>query len=393
MPKKDKSESNRLKDGLLGAATAGGLAVGANQATQAISRSLAREKRDKKALIKVLKRMGVKDANLSSQKKRELAEDLGTLGLAPSGKYIYIRGKRGKKTLVDVMSLGKFDKKGKLLARRNLRGAFYTNPRNMGLDDKEYKGLIALGNKGLDADFFLHELGHSTGFGSKKAIQNLKGMIGSAAKGSKKLRQIGSVGIAAGAKSARTEKEIEKMDELATKNLLMSAALESPNLIEEARANIRAVGLGKKFGHKVNKTKLLKAYGTYAAGSASVLAPALLAKYYSSRKRQEKKAGYGALDALPAGIHTFREIKKRKGMSDKELKKRDEVASPFHRVVNKTALADNAVAFGLGQGAALTLRGGRVSKEIGPSILGGLASLGAYRGYRYLNKKNKSRKK
>ena len=60
----------------------------------------------------------------------------------------------------------------------------------------------------------------------------------------------------------------------------------APLLFEEGRANLRAIGLGKKFGANVSKRKLGAAMGTYLANAAG---QTLLPHYLIKRRLKKRR--------------------------------------------------------------------------------------------------------
>lgn len=157
---------------------------------------------------------------------------------------------------------------------------------------KYQRGIIGMGKDMHDADVLLHELGHGTGLGRKlqrnKAAKVLYGLSRSAAP----VSLATNIGAGALASSAKTEKELERAESMNRLAGGVSAFHAMPTLMEEARASIRAQGLAKKFNHKLNKGKLLGAYGTYMGALAPALAPYAINKaiIHHKRKKLEKKA-------------------------------------------------------------------------------------------------------
>lgn len=157
--------------------------------------------------------------------------------------------------------------------------------------DEYARGGIAMGKKMKDADILLHELGHATGTGAK-VMNSLPGALAYGLT-TGPVGSIASIGgnLRASYKSlsADDKKSLDDAEKANKRALQISAIHKVPQLAEEARASIRAVGLGKKFGRNVNKRKLLGAYGTYAASAIPHLAPYLVNKAIINKKRKNLK--------------------------------------------------------------------------------------------------------
>ena len=277
--RKKKKEEGPAKFELGGAAAAGGASVlggvGAGQqlasrSSQALSEST-KPDADFEDFLK--KNMGAKKITVDS----EVADELKSRGMMTGDTGYEMVGKDGRKHLyVDMGEDNAYSLPGRTL--KKTKG--------------KYRSVIGHGPKFKNKDIFMHELGHSTGFGRKfsKPLAFVSRLGG----GTKGMRILGSGAVAAAAGGAQTQEDKEKVNRAATRNLIANAALEAPLLAEEARASIRAVGLGKKFGHKVNKGNLLKAYGTYLGSGLAALGPAAAAKaiasYRARKGKQEKKA-------------------------------------------------------------------------------------------------------
>lgn len=152
------------------------------------------------------------------------------------------------------------------------------------------RGLIASSLKDTDTTSLMHELGHATGklgYGKNKLytdlVSNSSKLVGAGGKFG-----IGRAGIEAynigGAKSKEDLDKIEKRTNLLTG---LHGLATAPLLFEEGRANIRAVGLGKKFGANVSKRKLGANMGTYlAAAAGQTLLPHYLIKRQIKQRRK-----------------------------------------------------------------------------------------------------------
>jgi hypothetical protein len=154
------------------------------------------------------------------------------------------------------------------------------------------RGMIASSLKNTDTTSLMHELGHATGklgYGKNRLYTDLVSNSGKlVGKGLGRKFGIGRAGVEAynigGAKSKEDLDRIEKRTNILTGLHGLAA---SPLLFEEGRANVRAVGLGKKFGAKVNKLKLGAGMGTYLAGVAGqTLLPHYLIKRQIRKRRK-----------------------------------------------------------------------------------------------------------
>mgnify|MGYP003347109948 CR=1 FL=1 len=132
----------------------------------------------------------------------------------------------------------------------------------------------------------LHELGHATGtLGRSRLWGNIK------TKGRKFSRKspIAHAGVGGYlASSANDEEDLERARKFNNLAAIATGLGKAPTLIEEGRANIRALGFGKKFDVPVSKMQLGAAMGTYLANAAGhTLAPYLLNKKLIERRREQ----------------------------------------------------------------------------------------------------------
>jgi hypothetical protein len=154
------------------------------------------------------------------------------------------------------------------------------------------RGAISAPLHASDTTSLMHELGHATGKlrrGKSKLYDALydKSYAFSGAPGTA-LGLLRTGVESANVSRAKSEKDLDKIER---RNRVLTATqglLSSPHLFEEGRANIRAVGLGKKFGAKVNKAALATRMGTYLSGvGAQTLIPHYLTKYQINKRRKE----------------------------------------------------------------------------------------------------------
>jgi len=169
--------------------------------------------------------------------------------------------------------------------------AAFLNKFSLGQTSVHKRGGIAMGKKKFmqDADLLLHELGHGTGTG-RKILGTLPGAAAYGVVQTPPFKWLGhGSNIYATAKSlqAGDKSSLDKAEKANRTALIFNAIHKVPELAEEARASIRAVGLGKKFGHNVNKKKLLGAYGTYAGSALGHLSPYLINKAIIHKKRKK----------------------------------------------------------------------------------------------------------
>ena len=138
-----------------------------------------------------------------------------------------------------------------------------------------------------------HEVGHATGWQGLAHIDKSR-LSSFGLKMTPRLAAAGTLGSLIGNPDDATRDKNLKI----TRNLaLASGALHLPQLVEEARANIRAVNMGRKVGRGLEYAKqMLPAYGTYVAKPVAVTgATALgvegLRRYLKSRgtKTQREK--------------------------------------------------------------------------------------------------------
>lgn len=137
-------------------------------------------------------------------------------------------------------------------------------------------------DKDVNPTGILHELGHGTGklgpgseLGRKwdRAVTLSSNLGGPSA-------VIGAGVGGASALSASTPEQLDRAER--TNNIAagVSGLVQAPRLLEEARANIRAVGLGKKLGVPASKRQLAAAMGTYLGSAAG----RTLLPWYASKK-------------------------------------------------------------------------------------------------------------
>ena len=139
-----------------------------------------------------------------------------------------------------------------------------------------------------DVHGLLHELGHGTGKGFKLRSQ-LDPAFRALDRAKAPLLLGGQLGIGLGTALAQDEHDLNKMEQLNKIKTLVSTGVELPKLIEEARANIRAHKLGKKFGVNLRKRDGLQAFSTYLASSLGRTAlPYYVNKRLIERKRRKK---------------------------------------------------------------------------------------------------------
>lgn len=202
----------------------------------------------------------------------------------------------------------------------------------------------------------LHELGHGTGglgLGGGKAPK-----WQAAVTASSNLRGLGSViGAGVGGASALRAGTREELDRASTTNNAAFGAagvIHAPRLLEEARANIRAIGLGKKLGVPARKRELAAAMGTYLAGAAgSTLLP-----WYANKKiidyKREKTASMN-------GPMMFYEVLMEKSAQRQE---REEQQQPRLSMGQKAGIGVAGAVGGLGAGTALGL-GAMANRRLG----------------------------
>ena len=158
----------------------------------------------------------------------------------------------------------------------------------LGTDSFIYMG------KNKSPTILLHELGHATGAGRK--FRDRFEVLNKLTKKHKYYAPYASMGQFLHTGLAKDEKALDRASKLNKAKLLISAGLELPELIEEGRANIRAVGLGKKLGVPANKKQLAASFGTYLGSSLGRTAipyymNKILIKYRRDRMRKLKEQG------------------------------------------------------------------------------------------------------
>ena len=160
-----------------------------------------------------------------------------------------------------------------------------------GLGSVKTRGMISSSLKGSDSSALMHELGHATGklgYGKHKLYDKLvSGSIGLTRGAPGHLFGLGRAAAESynigGAKSKEDLDRINRRTNIGTALHGLAAA---PLLFEEGRANLRAIGLGKKFGAKVSKRKLGAAMGTYLANAAG---QTLLPHYILKRQIKNRR--------------------------------------------------------------------------------------------------------
>jgi hypothetical protein len=135
----------------------------------------------------------------------------------------------------------------------------------------------------------LHELGHGTGklgLGSESGRAWERAVMRSSNLGGPSAVLGAGVG-GASALSASTPEQLDRAER--TNNIAagVSGLVQAPRLLEEARANIRAVGLGKKLGVPASKRQLAAAMGTYLGSAAG----RTLLPWYANKKIIDYKRG------------------------------------------------------------------------------------------------------
>lgn len=162
-------------------------------------------------------------------------------------------------------------------------------------DDLEKKlntrGLI-VAPKDSNTTSLLHEIGHATGGEYRHGAANVKNvLVGLSQKAGKPGTYLGAGRLAYDTYAVARAKTKEDLDKIERRNRNMTIAhglVQAPLLAEEARANLRAVGLGKKFNARANKAQLGAAFGTYlahAAGKSAV--PYFLTRHAIKKRRKE----------------------------------------------------------------------------------------------------------
>ena len=149
-------------------------------------------------------------------------------------------------------------------------------------------------DKNKSPTVILHELGHATGAGRK--FRDRFKVLNTLTKKHRYYAPYVSMGQFLNTGLAKDEKALDHASKLNKAKLLISAGLELPELIEEGRANIRAVGLGKKLGVPANKKLLAASFGTYLGSSLGRTAipyytNKMLIKYRRDRMRKLKERG------------------------------------------------------------------------------------------------------
>jgi hypothetical protein len=166
------------------------------------------------------------------------------------------------------------------------RGKLVSMAGNMYIPAKGAPGIIHVpdlgpkihGGEHLSPTTILHELGHATGAGNRsERFQDLVALSRKHRLGASALSSITGM---AGALGARTDKELEYANNVNNVAGGISGIAQLPLLAEEARANIRAIGLGKKFDVPVRKRELAAAMSTYLGSAAGQT----LLPWYVNRK-------------------------------------------------------------------------------------------------------------
>lgn len=154
------------------------------------------------------------------------------------------------------------------------------------------RGMIASSLKDTDTSELMHELGHATGklgSGKNKLYSKLvDGSMKLTRGGPGTIFGIGRAGLESyNIGAAKSEKELDAIEKRTNMLSALHGLATAPLLFEEGRANLRAIGLGKKFGAKVSKRKLGAAMGTYLANAAGqTLLPHYLIKGRLKKRRE-----------------------------------------------------------------------------------------------------------
>ena len=186
------------------------------------------------------------------------------------------------------------------LERRKKKGPFQLSGAQItDADSKIFKKFLGTDSfiymdKDKSPTTLLHELGHATGKGRK--FRDRFKLLNTLTDKHRNYAPYVSMGQLMHTGLAEDEKALDRASKLNKAKLLISAGLELPELIEEGRANIRAVGLGKKLGVPANKKLLAASFGTYLGSSLGRTAipyytNKMLIKYRRDRMRKLKERG------------------------------------------------------------------------------------------------------
>lgn len=163
------------------------------------------------------------------------------------------------------------------------------------------RGMISSGLKNSDSSALMHELGHATGklgYGKHKAYDAILGKSAQLTRGAPgHLLTRGGPGHFFGLGRAavdsfnigraKTQKDLDRIERRTNIGTALHGLAAAPLLFEEGRANMRAIGLGKKLGANVSKRKLGAGFGTYLANAAGqTLVPHYLLKAQLKRRRK-----------------------------------------------------------------------------------------------------------
>ena len=255
--------------------------------------------------------------NASAEEKKKLEELLESMSDPNHEPLVFPGTKRTNRILTTnrgdgiVVQSGEgyprvFDEAGNIGIIPNDRMGLYVP---IGDKERNLRGQIMLGSK-QDRTTFLHELGHATGLGKRDKYLKTVARLGNLSKKSRKGRVLGS-GLVSILNPPDDNQE-ETAQRIADANLAINLGVESPLLFEEARANLRARGLAKKFGvDDLNTRQLARGYGTYLTAAGVSLAPALIGRHLvkrrmkkrKERREQEKKAQLYVLSPELLGKH------------------------------------------------------------------------------------------
>ena len=229
----------------------------------------AEEKKKLEKLIESMSDPKQESFSLGSRNNRVLTTNRGDHIVVQSGEGLpkFIDGATGRVISINDDKMGAYFPAGD--KERNLRGQ------------------IMLGSK-QDRTTFLHELGHATGLGKRDKYLKTVARLGNLSKKSRKGRVLGS-GLVSMLNPPDDNQE-ETAQRVADANLAINLGVESPLLFEEARANLRARGLAKKFGvDDLNTRQLARGYGTYLTAAGVTLAPALIGRHLVKRRMKKRK--------------------------------------------------------------------------------------------------------
>jgi hypothetical protein len=168
-------------------------------------------------------------------------------------------------------------------------GDMYIQPKAMLNPDGTRGTIFVPTHKKTSPTPILHELGHGTGKASRsKGWQNVLGTT----MGLKRGVSLVGAGLSGGAAlSAKSDEDIARANRINNMSVIAGGLMHAPLLIEEGRANIRAHGLGKKFGVPVRKRQLAAAMGTYAGSAlAQTALPWWVNRRIIAHKRRQRAA-------------------------------------------------------------------------------------------------------